>query len=97
MTSLIAIIRICSTFLNNIANANIDKSTHSEHLSALLTFRFPVTFKGCNRFIGNFGGGISILSTRIEVEGELLLQSNVASFGGGIDVDDTSLVRYIWL
>ena len=63
-----------------------------EHASALLAFRFPMNFIGSNIFIGNTGGGITLLNTRITVVGELLLESNTAMVGGGIAMEDTCLV-----
>ena len=56
-----------------------------------------MNFKGYNHFIGNNGGGITLLNTRLEIEGELLLQSNVATFGGGIAADDSCLVSYRYI
>lgn len=49
-------------------------------------------FSGYNHFVGNLGGGVSLLNSRLDVRGELLLLNNVAMFGGGIAMDDSCLV-----
>ena len=49
-------------------------------------------FTGYNHFIGNLGGGITLLNARLSVRGELLLLENEASFGAGIAMDDSCLV-----
>ena len=61
--------------------------------SAVAAFRFPTTFKGNNTFIGNIGGGITLLNTRMQASGTMLFEKNVAVFGGGIAMDDRCLVR----
>ena len=65
----------------------------TEHASALVSFRFPLNLTGYNHFIGNVGGGITLLNTRLRVQGELLLLNNVATNGGGITTDDSCVVR----
>ena len=79
-------------FLENSTTLNKTESLHS---SALLAFRFPVELKGRNCFVGNLGGGITLLNARLSVTGELLLLSNVAMFGGGIAMDDSCLVSIL--
>lgn len=71
---------------------NIDSGDESIHSSALLAFRFPVKLSGYNHFVGNLGGGITLLNARLTVRGKLLLLNNVAAFGGGIAMDDSCLV-----
>ena len=56
--------------------------------SALTAFRFPVYLFGKNIFIRNVGGGIDLISTRLQAEGELLFINNTAKFGGGIAMYD---------
>ena len=63
-----------------------------DHSSALLAFRFPVKFSGFNQFIGNLGGGVVLINSRLDVNGKLLLERNNATFGAGISLDDSCLV-----
>ena len=51
---------------------------------------------GRNSFVRNLGGGITLLNARLSVTGELLLLSNVAMFGGGIAMDDSCLVSFVF-
>ena len=64
----------------------------SEYNGALLAFHFPLNLRGSNSFVGNIGGGIVLLATRINLMGNLLLKGNEAINGGGISMDDTCLV-----
>lgn len=80
---------LCSSF---IGNSYTTAQTPPDHASALVAFRFPMNFIGSNIFVGNNGGGITLLNTRVTVQGELLLQDNVAMFGGGITMEDTCVV-----
>ena len=70
----------------------MDSNRTPEHASALLAFRFPVTFSGSNTFSSNTGGGIMLLNTRMVVRGDLLLRNNSAVRGGGISMEDTCRV-----
>lgn len=74
-----------STFQNN-------TSTDGKDTSAVAAFRFPTEFNGTNNFIGNTGGGIMLLNTRMLAKGTLLFKGNKAMFGGGIMMDDRCLV-----
>ncbi len=78
---------VYSTFENNTS-----VNTAAEHSSALVAFRFPTDFKGSNRFIGNKGGGITLLNTIMRARGSILFLDNVATFGGGLAMDDRCLV-----
>ena len=78
----------CSQFENNTS-----VGTTVEHSSALVAFRFPVEFQGHNHFYGNRGGGITLLNTILTAKGTLLFESNSATFGGGLAMDDRCLVR----
>ena len=60
----------------------------ADHVSALVSFRFPMHLRGRNSFIGNVGGGISLLNSAMTVAGELLFDSNTASYGAGMSLDD---------
>ncbi len=66
--------------------------TSGDHVSALVSFRFPVYLSGFNHFISNTGGGISLLNSALTVAGELLLDSNTATYGAGMALDDICLV-----
>lgn len=63
--------------------------------SALTVFRFPVYFCGKNTFIRNIGGGIDLISTRLQAEGELQFINNTAKFGGGIAMYDQCRVSVV--
>ncbi len=69
-----------------------NNTSTSEHSSALVAFRFPTNFKGHNHFIGNKGGGITLLNTILRASGTILFESNTAVFGGGLSMDDRCLV-----
>ena len=86
--------RLISTF-----RANKATGTSGDHVSALVSFRFPIHLNGYNHFISNVGGGISLLSSAMTVAGELLLDNNTATYGAGISLDDICLVcsMYIWI
>lgn len=71
-------------------NTSVDST--AEHSSALVAFRFPTLFKGSNHFIGNKGGGITLLNTIMRASGTILFLDNVATFGGGLAMDDRCLV-----
>lgn len=64
-----------------------------DHVSALVSFRFPIHLNGYNHFISNVGGGISLLNSAMTVAGELLFDSNTATYGAGLSLDDICLVR----
>ena len=64
----------------------------TQDTSAIAAFRFPITFQGTNRFLGNLGGGVTLLNTQMRASGVLEFDSNTAVFGGGIAMDDRCLV-----
>ena len=66
----------------------------NEDTSAVAAFRFPTIFLGHNYFIRNRGGGITLLNTRMQANGTVVFDSNVAVFGGGIAMDDRCLVSH---
>jgi len=61
----------------------------------LAAFRFPVTFRGENRFTNNTGGGITLLNTKMDAYDEMVFFGNTAVFGGGIAMDDRCLVSQL--
>ena len=77
----------CSQFENNTS-----VGTTVEHSSALVAYRFPVEFQGHNHFCGNRGGGVTLLNTILTARGTILFESNSATFGGGLAMDDRCLV-----
>ena len=79
-----------SEFVNNTSLED------NEDTSAVAAFRFPTVFWGRNYFIRNRGGGITLLNTRMQANGTLLFDSNVAVFGAGIAMDDRCLVNLLF-
>ena len=77
----------CSVFKNNTATRGSADST------ALTVYRVHLTFTGNSSFLGNYGGGISLLGSRMDVVGEVELDNNTAVFGAGIAMTGRSLVR----
>ncbi|CAI7990699.1 hypothetical protein GBAR_LOCUS524 [Geodia barretti] len=65
----------------------------TQDTSAIAAFRFPITFQGTNRFLGNLGGGVTLLNTQMRASGVLEFDSNTAVFGGGIAMDDRCLLE----
>jgi predicted outer membrane repeat protein len=73
-------------FQNNSATRGSADST------ALTAYRVLLTFNGTSSFVGNWGGGISLLGSRMDVKGEVKLDSNIAVFGAGIAMTGRSLI-----
>ena len=65
--------------------------------SALLSLRYPITLAGHNLFARNVGGAVTLLQTRLDIFGSVLLQDNMADEGSGIKLVDDSRVRLIFL
>ena len=86
---------IIYTFCFSIFTNNTSIDLKNQDTSAIAAFRFPTEFTGENLFIGNIGGGIMLLNTRMSAEGTMLFDSNVAVFGGGIMMDDRCLVGIV--
>jgi len=84
-----------SVFDDNYSSTESDSETDGD-TSALAAFRFPVTFNGTNHFVGNIGGGITLLNTKMDAHGEMLFMDNSAVFGGGIAMDDRCLVCVLY-
>ena len=81
----------CSVFIDNYSSMDNESQSDGD-TSALAAFRFPVTFNGTSHFVGNVGGGITLLNTKMDAHGEMLFMNNSAVFGGGIAMDDRCLV-----
>ena len=75
------------SFSNFIGNK--DKSLRR---SAIMSFRFPISLSGTNVFESNEGGGISLMQSRVDVGGTVLFLNNTAVAGGGLVLEDDSLV-----
>jgi predicted outer membrane repeat protein len=80
------------TFEVNDAN---DTSINEEDVArgAVSLFRFPITFKGKNRFYRNIGGGVSTVESQITVaeNSHLVFEDNSANYGGGLQLVGASL------
>ena len=70
--------------------------------AAVYAFQFPLRFTGTNQLHDNTGGGLSATSSVVKVDGTLLVHNNTANYGGGIHLEDHSLVglcvcvRVVW-
>lgn len=51
-----------------------------------------VIIDGYNKYVGNIGGGVTLLNTRIDVKGRIEFNENSAVFGGGIALSGRCLV-----
>ena len=60
--------------------------------TAVTVYRVLLIFHGNNTFLGNQGGGTSLLSSRMDVRGHVLFDGNVAVFGAGVAMAGRSLV-----
>lgn len=60
--------------------------------TAVTVYRVLLTFYGNNSFYENFGGGISLLSSRMDVRREVIFDGNRAVFGAGMAMSGRSLV-----
>ena len=56
-------------------------------------FRVSATFSGYNVFHNNFGGGLRLTESRLNLEGQLDINRNLANEGGGISMFGRCLVR----
>ena len=64
----------------------------------ILAYKFPMQFEGTNLFTENTGGGVALLQTRMDIAGNLRFQNNTALTGGGIKMQEQSVVGLIiWL
>ena len=60
--------------------------------AAVYAFQFPLHFTGTNQLHDNTGGGLSATGSVVKVDGTLLVHNNTANDGGGIHLEDHSLV-----
>ena len=65
----------------------------SKDISALTTYRVLVEIIGHNnKYIGNVGGGVTLLNSRLDVKGRIEFHQNLAVFGGGLALSGRCLV-----
>ena len=76
----------CSNFDNNLATRGSIDTT------AVTAYRVLISFSGTNTLNNNTGGGLSLLSSRMDVRGSVTFDGNLAVFGGGIAMSGRSLV-----
>ena len=58
----------------------------------ILAYRFPMQFEGTNLFTENTGGGVALLQARMDISGKLRFENNTALTGGGIKMQEQSVV-----
>lgn len=68
----------------------------SADTTSVTTYRVLISFQGNNTFINNSGGGISLLGSRMDVNGTVMFNGNTAVFGGGVAMSGRSLVSWKW-
>ena len=77
--SLSLICYICySSFHSNIA-LNVESPT-----SAVSVFRMTINFLNTNVFLNNFGGGVTLIESQLNLKNNLTFRHNFADNGGGI-------------
>jgi len=65
----------------------------TKDISALTTYRVLVEVVGYNnRYIGNIGGGVTLLNSRVDIKGRIEFHNNHAVFGGGFGLSGRCLV-----
>lgn len=75
-----------------------DNFSDSKDISALTTYRVLVNIHGyANKYIKNTGGGITLLNSRVDVNGRIEFHDNQAVFGGGFALSGRCLVSNICL
>ncbi len=77
-----------SYFGSNAATVDNDKS-------AITVYRVVLTFRGSTTFYKNRGGGVTLLSSRMDLKGDLIFMNNTAAYGAGLSMSGRSYVR-IW-
>lgn len=77
----------CSEFRDNVG---IEGSADTTSITA---YRVLMSFYGHTSFIGNVGGGVSLLSSRMDVRGNVIFHRNTAVFGAGVAMSGRSLVN----
>lgn len=70
--------------------------THkSSDTTAVTAYRVLVTFQGYSSFCYNQGGGVTLLGSRMDIQGQVKLDRNFAVFGAGIAMSGRSLVSHV--
>ena len=82
--------KLQSALYSSFINSRGRKS--SEDTTAVLVYRVLATFTGRSVFKGNVGGGITLIGSRMDVQGEVVIDGNSAVFGAGIAMSGRSLV-----
>lgn len=77
---------LCSEFRENVG------SQGSADTTSITVYRVLISFYGNTSFLSNRGGGVSLLSSRMDVKGNVILNGNTAVFGGGVAMSGRSLV-----
>ena len=67
----------------------------SADTTAITVYRVLISFYGNTSFLSNRGGGVSLLSSRMDVKGGVVFYNNTAVFGGGVAMSGRSLVRQL--
>ena len=77
-----------SYFGSNMATINQD-------LSTITAYRVLLTFRGRTTFYENIGGGVLLLSSRIDIQGDVIFEKNLGVFGAGMAMSGGSVVSLI--
>ena len=67
----------------------------SADTTAITAYRVLITFYGNTSFHSNQGGGVSLLSSRMDVKGTVIFDNNTAVFGAGVAMSGRSLVKQL--
>ena len=77
---------VCSLFLENLGTRG------SADTTSITAYRVLISYYGNTSFISNRGGGVSLLSSRMDVRGNIMFDGNTAVFGAGVAMSGRSLV-----
>ena len=86
--------RSCRWMLTHISHSHFE-SNHgidTGNTSAITVYRVLITFIGTNIFCNNYGGGITLLGSQMNVDGEIVFERNRAVYGAGIAMSGGSRV-----
>ncbi len=64
----------------------------SRDTTAVTVYRVLLTLSGNTSFLSNQGGGVTLLSSRMDVRGTAVFDLNTAVFGAGVAMAGRSLV-----
>ena len=67
----------------------------SADTTSITAYRVLISFYGNTSFISNQGGGMSLLSSRMDVRGNVMFDRNTAVFGAGVAMSGRSLVSLV--